>query len=102
VEKLSDNRYAVDGDLPIGDFLELVEIDELEFDFESETLGGWIIEYQENFPKAGDEFDYENIHVKVLEVDGLRVEKAEVTVDSAEETEKAKETPKTKEAKQDE
>jgi len=79
VVQLSENSYEVDGDMPIGDFLELVEINELDFDFESETLGGWIIEYLENFPANGDELVYENLHVKVLAVDGLRVERAEVT-----------------------
>lgn len=83
VEQLSENSYAVDGDMPIGDFLELMEISEPDFDFESETLGGWIIEYLERFPQRGDELDYENIHVRVLEVDGLRVEKAEVTKQDA-------------------
>ena len=80
VEQVSENCYAVDGDMTIGDFLYLTGIREEDFDFESETLGGWIIEYLEDFPGEGDVLDYENIHVKVLKTDGLRVEKAEVTI----------------------
>jgi len=79
VERIAENQYIVDGDMPIGDFLELMEIDEEDFDFESETVGGWVIEYLENFPRPGDSFDYENLHVEVLDVDGLRVERVEVT-----------------------
>ena len=28
-----------------------------------------------SFPSVGDSFDYENLHITVLEMDGLRVEK---------------------------
>ena len=46
-----------------------------DFDFDSETVGGWTIEMLGEFPKPGDQFEYANISVTVLEADELRVEK---------------------------
>ena len=60
-------ELIVDGDMPIGDFLERLGISEDEFDYESQTAGGWAIEYLEDFPKTGDSFDYDRYHVEVSE-----------------------------------
>lgn len=70
-----DGQYELDGDMVISDFLELVGIKEKDFEAESETVGGWTIEMFGAFPKPGDSFEYENMSVTVLEMDGLRVEK---------------------------
>ena len=71
----SDGVYELDGDMVIGDFTELVGINEDDFDFESETVGGWTIEMFGAFPEVGESFEYEDMSVTVLEMDGLRVEK---------------------------
>lgn len=71
----SDGVYELDGDMVIGDFVELVGINEDDFDFESETVGGWTIEMFGAFPEVGESFEYGNMSVTVLEMDGLRVEK---------------------------
>ena len=70
-----DGQYELDGDMVISDFLELVGIREKDFEADSETVGGWTIEMFDAFPKPGDSFEYENMSVTVLEMDGLRVEK---------------------------
>ncbi|MCF0135460.1 MAG: HlyC/CorC family transporter [Lachnospiraceae bacterium] len=75
VEKRSESEYQIDGDLPIGDLLDMLEIREEDFDFESETVGGWCIEFLGRFPTAGDSFTYEDFTMTVLRMDGLRVEK---------------------------
>ncbi|MDO4487561.1 MAG: hemolysin family protein [Eubacteriales bacterium] len=85
--KIGDNQFIIDGDMPIGDFLEEFGLDEDDFDFDSETVGGWAIEFLENFPRKGDLFDYESLHVEVLGVDGLRVENVAVTKDEDKEDE---------------
>jgi len=71
----SDGQYELDGDMVISDFLELVGIREKDFEAESETVGGWTIEMFGAFPEVGESFEYENLCVSVLEMDGLRVEK---------------------------
>ena len=76
----SDNgELIVDGDMPIGDFIERIGIDEDDFDYESVTAGGWAIEYLEDFPKEGDSFDYGKYHVVVSEAGERRVSKLTIT-----------------------
>jgi putative hemolysin len=75
VVERSTGEYELDGDMSISDFLDLLELSEDNFDFDSETVGGWTMEMFGGFPKEGDSFTYEGLTVTVLEVDGLRVEK---------------------------
>ena len=75
-----DGRFELDGDMVISDFIELMELNEEDFDFESDTVGGWTSEMFGSFPKVGDSFEYENFTVTVLQMDGLRVEKILVQV----------------------
>ena len=82
-----DGRFELDGDMVISDFIELMELNEEDFDFESDTVGGWTIEMFGSFPKVGDSFEYENFTVTVLQMDGLRVEKILVQVHSKPEAE---------------
>ena len=74
-------EYELDGDMVLADFLELVGIDEDDFDAESETVGGWTVESFGDFPKVGDSFRYENLTVTVQAMDGRRVEKVLVKLD---------------------
>ncbi len=71
----AEGVWELDGDMSVSDFLELMSWDEDSFDFESETVGGWTIEMFEGFPQTGDQFEYANITVTVLETDGRRVSK---------------------------
>lgn len=74
VVQRSENEYQIDGDMPIGDFLDMMDIPEDDFDCESETVGGWFIESFGTFPDAGDSFTYEDMEMTVLSMDNLRVE----------------------------
>ena len=86
VVERAEGEYELDGDMNIYDFLELVGISEEDFDAESATLGGWTVECFGTFPKKGDSFQYGNVKVSVLKMDGRRVEKLLVKVEpSAEE-----------------
>ncbi|MDO5444795.1 MAG: hemolysin family protein [Eubacteriales bacterium] len=76
----SENELELDGDMIISDFLELVHIREDDFDYESDTVGGWTVEMFGEFPKVGDSFDYGNFSVNVLAMDGRRVEKVLVQI----------------------
>ena len=81
VEK-ADGEYELDGDMTISDFLELVGLDEDEFECESDTVGGWTLEMFERFPDPGDSFKYENLTVTVLAMDKQRVDKVLVRRDA--------------------
>ena len=69
----------LDGDMAIGDFLELTEIDEDGFDFDSETVGGWVMELNAGFADPGDTLRYGPFTVTVLEADDKRVERVRIT-----------------------
>ena len=85
VVQRAEGEYELDGDMVLADFIELVGIDEDGFEAESETLGGWTVEMFGAFPQAGDSFEYENLRITVLTMDGRRVERVLVKVE--EETE---------------
>lgn len=78
VVETAEGRWELDGDMAIGDFLELTGIDEDDFDFDSETVGGWVMELNEGFAEPGDELTYGDLTVTVLETDDKRVERVRV------------------------
>ncbi|HZK09656.1 MAG TPA: hemolysin family protein, partial [Clostridia bacterium] len=71
VIRLSDKSYELDGDLSISDFIDFMGWDEDKFDFESDTVGGWCMEMAQGYPRAGDNFEYDNVQITVLEMDHL-------------------------------
>jgi len=71
----SDNELELDGDMAVSDFLDIADIDEDEFECDSDTVGGWVTEVLGTFPKEGDKVDYENLTITVLKMDERRVEK---------------------------
>ena len=80
VISVSDGIYNIDGDMIMDDFLELLGRDEDEFETDSATVGGWTLERFGAFPKAGESFEFENLKVTVLKMDGMRVERVRVEV----------------------
>ena len=73
VIQINESSYEVDGDMIIDDFLELTGINSEEFNYESDTIGGFCIEYLEKFPKEGDSFIYDGYEITATEVDDRRV-----------------------------
>ncbi len=74
VEK-AEGEYELDGDMTISDFLELVGLDEDDFECESDTVGGWTLEMFGRFPDEGDSFTYGDLTVTVLAMDKQRVDR---------------------------
>ena len=76
IVRRSDDELELDGDMPITEFLELLGLNEDEFDADSDTLGGWTIEsFGGRFPEAGESFSYRNFKITVLAMDGRRVDR---------------------------
>ena len=75
VKKISSSSFEVDGDMTISDFCELLEIDEEDFECESETVGGWALEHFETYPNANESFEDENIKVTILGIEERRITK---------------------------
>ncbi|MGI5977475.1 MAG: hemolysin family protein [Candidatus Limivicinus sp.] len=80
-----ESEYELDGSMVMDDFLDLVGLNESDVDAESSTVGGWTLEMFGDYPAEGDSFDFENLTVEVLSMDGRRVEKVLVKVNPPEE-----------------
>ncbi len=72
-----DGSYLVEGSMNVDDFMEEMEIlyyDDLETE-DFSTLGGMAMFFIGGIPKAGDEFDYKNLHFEIVDMDNGRVDK---------------------------
>ena len=80
VTEISETEFELDGDIVISEFCELCGLNEEEFETESDTVGGWILEHFEVYPDAGAGFvdEENNIKVTVLSIDERRIEKLKV------------------------
>jgi len=81
-KKLPDGSYQIDctADLP-----KLQELLNLSGEFDSATVGGWVLAQLERIPVVGDAFEYDNLSVRVTKVDSKRVLEINVTVKEPEE-----------------
>ena len=82
LKQRDENTYVVDGDMNIYDLFETLEYENEDFDTEYTTVGGFITEKLDEFPKKNDFIIFENFKFTVLKVDddGMRVEKVKVEV----------------------
>lgn len=76
--KTGENEYRVMGGANLDDMFDLFE---MKNDFESSTVGGWITEEMNRFPKAGDSFVYKQLTVTVTKANSRRIYEAIVKVD---------------------
>ena len=82
-----DGSIQMDGDMPISSLLESMKWNEDEFDFESETVGGWCIEILDAFPTKGQTFSYRNRQFTILNTEGRRVRRIRISPDISEQKE---------------
>ena len=85
VVEREDGVYEIDGDTVTSELVDLMGWDEDEFDFISDTVGGWCIEMLDGFPQPGEHFEYMGSEVRVLDVDERRVTRVQIRRNSAEE-----------------
>ena len=77
LEKKSDDTYTVKGNIEISKLPEDLGIEECD---DYSTIAGWVIYKTEKIPSAGDEFVIDNYNVKILSVDGNRIDEIMITV----------------------
>ncbi len=85
-KKVAENSYIVDCSVSLEDFFDRFDIDE--GDFESVSLGGWVMEQFDGIPDKGDSFEYEGLTIIVAKTDNHRIEKVRVSINPVEEAEK--------------
>ena len=72
-KEIAPNRYEVDGDMRLVDFLEEFDKEEKDLDDDNATVGGWAVEMVGGYPKRFDSFVYENLTVTILKKERMRV-----------------------------
>ena len=79
VKQKADGGYIADGKISIYDLEEEIEGMKFPEKRDYDTLGGLILDYLEDIPKKGEVIKYEEWIIKVLELDGNRITKVEIT-----------------------
>lgn len=75
----NEHTYLVEGSVNIEDLFDLLELD-LPEHLDYATVSGWVLDHLGQFANVGDHFEYESIHIDVLQVDQFTVEKIKVTL----------------------
>ncbi len=81
--EVGENLYEADGDMRVYDFFDEFDIDiedEESFENDSATVGGWVLTMLDGAAEEDSEFTFDNLVIKVLKVDGFRIERIAVEV----------------------
>lgn len=71
--QVAPNRFEVDGDMRLIDFLDEFDKEEEDLDDDNTTVGGWVVEMVGGYPKRLDSFVYENLTITILKKERMRV-----------------------------
>ncbi len=76
--EISKNEFQVDGIMSIPEFNDElgVKLPQGEFD----TVAGFVLEILGHIPVEGEQFDYKNISLEILEMRGLKIELLRVII----------------------
>jgi putative hemolysin len=77
VVQREDGSWLVDGMLPVEEFFELLDMEELPTEQRGNyhTVGGFIVTHLGRIPTASDHFEWRGIRFEVMDMDGNRVDK---------------------------
>lgn len=72
-----DGSYLIDGLLPVDEFKELFDLDDLpdEDRIGYQTVGGFVINQLGAIPATGAHFEFNNLRFEVVDMDGHRIDK---------------------------
>jgi CBS domain containing-hemolysin-like protein len=79
VSERNDGSYIVDGKISIYDLEEEIEGMSFPEDRDYDTLGGLILDKLEDIPKEGETITHDNWMIKVLNLNGNRITKVQIT-----------------------
>ncbi len=71
-----DGSLIVDGGMQLQELLEKYELTD---SWDADTVGGWVSEMLEKVPEVDDSFELEGLCFRVVEMDGFRVTKVQIT-----------------------
>lgn len=73
--KQSDGSFIVDGQYSFYDFLSHFNMKEKFSEYDYDTLSGLILSQTRKLPKVNDEIKWENLTIKILKMEGVRIDK---------------------------
>lgn len=74
-----DGSWLLDGLLPVDDFKEIFNLEQLPHEAEYESLSGFVMMHLGRVPQAADHFEWNGLRFEVMDMDGRRVDKVLVT-----------------------
>lgn len=74
-----DGSWLLDGMLEVDEFKELFNLNSLPHEDEYETLSGFVMASLGRMPQAADQFEWSGYRFEVMDMDGRRVDKVQVT-----------------------
>ena len=78
IRKITDSDYVVEGSANLEKLFDEIGC---EREHDSITVSGWILEIAGKVPSRGDVYHYENMTIRILEMDGHRVGKIKLHVE---------------------
>jgi putative hemolysin len=86
-----DGSWLLDGGLDIADFKDLVAKKRLPDEVRGgyQTLGGFVMHHLEHIPQAGESFQWDDLRIEVVDMDGKRVDKLLVSRRAARDSQEA-------------
>lgn len=76
----ADGSWIVDGQYPMIEFLEKLDLAYLAKDYPFNTLSGLIIDQIKRIPSTGDTLLWRNYEIEILDMDGARIDKVLLTI----------------------
>jgi CBS domain containing-hemolysin-like protein len=83
LEKVGELEYIVDGSASLERIFEFFDL-KVNENSDVNTVNGWVMENTFKIPEIGDSFEYENLNVVVLSVEGRRTDKIRITINEQE------------------
>lgn len=77
-----EGGYLVDGQCPFYDFLAYFDREELYNEYNYNTLSGLILDLLERIPATGERFAWKEFDLEIVDMDGARIDKVLVTMNS--------------------
>ncbi len=71
--KIGEDEYWVDGKCNLADFFDLYGIEDEDENFESVTVGGWVMEKHGDIPPVGEIIRFKGIEIKVVKTTKQKV-----------------------------
>ena len=75
----ADGSWIVDGQYPMTEFLEKLDLADLSKDYPFNTLSGLIFDQIKRIPSTGDTLRWRNYEIEILDMDGARIDKVLLT-----------------------